>query len=185
MSDLAVSPKATLAADIEVRTVPLGGKLRDFLDVVDPIFAGDAHYVRPLNFELGERLDPKKNPFFEHAEGILFTAHRSGRCVGRISAQIDRAHLEKYGDETAFFGFFDTIDDVEVAQKLLDAAENWLRKRGMKRMIGPFSLYVNEEVGVLVEGFDTPPAMMMAHSRRYQSELCEKVGLEKETLKSS
>ncbi len=180
MSDLAVSPKATLAADIEVRTVPLGGKLRDFLDVVDPIFAGDAHYVRPLNFELGERLDPKKNPFFEHAEGILFTAHRAGRCVGRISAQIDRAHLEKYGDETAFFGFFDTIDDPAVAAALLAKAEGWAREKGMKAIRGPFSLGINEETGCLVEGFDTPPSVMMPHHRAYQAGLIEGAGYVKE-----
>ncbi len=156
------------------------GDIKPFIDAGHEVFRGDPNWVPPLDFELRERLSPKKNPFFKRAEVTLFTAWKDGRLVGRCSAQIDREHLRIWKDDTGFFGFFDTIDDVEVAQKLLDAAENWLRKRGMKRMIGPFSLYVNEEVGVLIEGFDTPPAMMMAHSRKYQSELCEKVGLEKE-----
>jgi hypothetical protein len=180
MSSLVVSPKGALAADLEVRTIPLGGKLRDFLGVVDTIYAGDPHYVRPLDMELTERLNAEKNPFFEHAEGILFTAHAGGRCVGRISAQIDRAHLEKYDDATGFFGFFDTIDDPAVAAALLGKAEAWLREKGMKAVRGPFSLGINEETGCLVEGFDTPPSVMMPHHRKYQADLILGAGYAKE-----
>ena len=102
-------------------------------------------WVPPLHFELSERLDPRKNPFFTRAEVTLFTAWRDGRIVGRCSAQIDREHLRVWNDDTGFFGFFDTIDDEEVAKALLGAAEGWLRRRGMKRMLGPMSLYVNTE----------------------------------------
>lgn len=144
------------------------------------VFRNDPAWVPPLELEIRDRLHPRKNPFFKRAEVTLFTAWKDGRLAGRCSAQIDREHLRLWRDETGFFGFFDTIDDAEVAQALIDAAADWLRKRGMKRMRGPLSLYVNEEVGVLVEGFEHPPVVMMAHSRPYQAALCESAGLQKE-----
>lgn len=164
---------------IEIRQTPIGGDVRAFLNVVDYVYRDDRNYIRPLDFELKQRLS-KKNPFFEHAEGTLFTAHRNGFCVGRCSAQVDRSHLELYNDDTGFFGFFDTIDDQEVATALLDRAGNWLSDRGMKRVRGPFSLNINEEFGCLVDGFDMPPMIMMPHHRRYQGKLIEGAGLTKE-----
>src|SRR5688572_7990871 len=118
---------------IEIREIPIGGKLKDFLGVVDYVYKDDPQYVRPLDMELEQRLS-KKNPFFEHAEGTIFTAHRNGWCVGRCTAQIDREHLARYRDDVGFFGFFDTIDDPDVAEALLDRARRWLSERGMKRM---------------------------------------------------
>lgn len=163
---------------VTIRETPIGGDLRDFLEVVDDIYADDPKYVRPLDMDLKQRLSPK-NPFFEHGEGTVFTAYRDGKCVGRCTAQIDRLHLERYNDQTGFFGFLDTVDDPSVANELLEAARNWLAKRGMKRIRGPISLSVNEELGCLVEGFDTPPMIMMPHHRPYQSALIEKAGLTK------
>ena len=144
------------------------------------VFEGDPAWVPPLDFEIKERLSPKKNPFFNRAEAMLFTAWKGDRLVGRCSASIDREHLRVWKDDTGFFGFFDTIDDLEVARALLDAAEAWLRARGMKRMWGPFSLYANEEVGLLIEGHEAPPMLSMAHSRTYQAALCDALGLAKE-----
>src|SRR5579862_3130877 len=165
----------------EIRQIPMAGSARldDFLNVVDRIYASDPKYVRALDMELKDRLNPKKNPFFEHGEGTVFCAYRSGECVGRVTAQIDHAHLEKYGDRTGFFGFLDTIDDAEVAAGLLESAERWLKVKGMTRVRGPLSLNVNEELGCLVEGFDTPPYMMMPHHRTYQGGLIEKAGYAK------
>jgi hypothetical protein len=157
-----------------------GKDVRDFVRAGHVVFDGDPHWVPPLDFELTERLHPKKNPFFGRAEATLFTAWNDGELVGRISAQIDHEHLKVWKDDTGFFGFFDTIDDAEVGKALVAAAEAWLKSRGMKRMIGPFSLYVNEEVGVLIEGFSTPPVLMMAHSRQWQAKVAEAAGLEKE-----
>ena len=91
------------------------------------------------------------------------------------SAQVDHEHLRVWKDGTGFFGFFDTIDDDDVGRALIEEAASWLRGRGMKRMMGPFSLYVNEEVGVLIDGFDTPPVLMMAHSRKYQAKIRRRV----------
>ncbi len=144
------------------------------------MFAGDPAWVPPLHLELRERLSPAKNPFFKRAEVVLFTAWRDGQLVGRCSAQVDREHLRVHADHTGFFGFFDTVDDPAVASALLDKAAAWLAARGMKRMMGPFSLYANEEVGLLIEGFEHPPVMFMAHSRPYQAALCEGAGLQKE-----
>jgi hypothetical protein len=165
---------------VEIRQVPMGGDLKDFLEVVSYIYRDDKNYVRPLDMELRDRLNPKKNPFFEHGEGTTFTAYRNGKCVGRISAQIDREHLERYRDDTGFFGFFDTVDDDEVARELLARAESWLRGKGMKKALGPFSLSINEELGCLVDGYDTPPVVMMPHHRAYQGGLIEKAGYAKE-----
>jgi hypothetical protein len=165
---------------LEIRETPMGGKLRDFLDVVDYIYKDDKAFIRPLDLDLKERLSPKKNPFFEHGEGVIFTAHKNGRCVGRITAQVDREHLGVHKDETGFFGFFDTTDDEEVARALLQRAESWLRAKGMKRVRGPMSLSVNEEVGCLVEGFEHPPFVLMPHHRPYQGSLIEKAGYAKE-----
>jgi hypothetical protein len=163
---------------VEIRHTPLGGKLEPFLEVVSYIYRSDPNYVRALDFDMKQRLS-KKNPFFEHAEGVILTAHRNGFCVGRATAQIDRAHLALHRDDAGFFGFFDTIDDEEVAKALLDAAAAWLRERGMKRMRGPFSLGINEETGCLVDGFDTPPMILMQHHLPYQGGLIEKAGLAK------
>jgi hypothetical protein len=164
---------------VTIRQTPMGGDIRDFLDVVDRIYAGDSSYVRPLDLEVKERLDPKKNPFFEHGDGTIFTAFRDGVCVGRVTAQIDRAHLDRYKDDTGFFGFLDTVDDPEVSGELLARAESWLRQRGMKRVRGPLSLNINEELGCLVEGFDHPPVMMNPHHRPYQGGLIEQAGYAK------
>jgi hypothetical protein len=164
---------------VDIRQTPMGGGIGDFLDVVDYIYRGDPAYVRPLDMELKDRLNPKKNPFFEHGEGAVFCAYRNGFAVGRCTATIDREHLDRYKDGTGFFGFLDTIDDEEVARALLSRAEAWLRGKGMKRARGPLSLNVNEEMGCLVDGFDTPPYIMMPHHRPYQAALIEKAGYAK------
>lgn len=164
---------------LELRNVPMGGNLKDFLDVTDVIYRDDRCFVRPLDMDLGDRLNPKKNPFFEHAEGTVFLAYKDGRCVGRATAQVDKEHLERHRDDTGFFGFLDTVDDEEVARELLARAEGWLRDRGMKRARGPMSLSINEEMGCLIEGFDTPPMIMTPHHRPYQAGLIEKAGYTK------
>jgi hypothetical protein len=166
---------------IELRELRAGDKkvLKDFLDVVDTIYAGDPSYVRPLDFDVSDRLDRKKNPFFEHAEGTAWVAYRDGRPVGRVTAQIDHEHLKRYHDDTGAFGFFDTIDDPEVARALLEEAGRWVKARGMKRMRGPLSLSMNEEVGCLIEGFHHPPMVMMTYHRPYQGGLIEQAGFGK------
>lgn len=163
---------------VEVRQTPIGGNLRQFLNVVDYIYREDPNYIRPLDMMVKDQLG-KKNPFFQHGEGTTFTAHRNGFCVGRCTAQLDRLHLDRYKDDVGFFGFFDTVDDQEVADALLGAARTWLRSRGMKHIRGPLSLCINEEAGCLIDGFDTPPMFLMPHHRPYQGKLIENAGLPK------
>lgn len=165
---------------IEIARHRPGKGTQDFVEAGRTVFAGDTKWVPPLTLMLSDQLNPKSNPLFAHADVALFTARRDGKLVGRISATIDRNHLLKFQDKTGFFGFFDTVDDVEVAQALLDAAGDWLRDRGMERMRGPMSLSINEEVGLLIEGFEHPPMVMMAHSRPYQQRLADACGLQKE-----
>ena len=129
---------------------------------------------------IGDRLNPKKEPFHKHAEVVLFTAWKDGRLVGRTSATVDRVWLDTWKDDTGHFGYFDTVDDVEVARALVAEAEGWLKARGMKRMNGPMSLSASQEVGLLVSGFEHPPVLDMAHSRSYQGALAEACGLVKE-----
>lgn len=162
---------------LEIREIPLGGDLKHFLSVVDYIYREDPRYIRPLNLDIKQRLSPK-NPFFDHAEGTIFTAHRNGFCVGRITAQIDRSYLARHQDATGFFGFFDTIDDQEVATALLNKARQWCADRGMKRIRGPLSLSANDEAGCLIDGFDMPPMVMMPHHRTYQAGLIRSAGFE-------
>jgi hypothetical protein len=166
-------------ATVEVRQVHPGESLKDFLDVVSSLYADDPVFARPLDQDLKDRLNPKKNPFFEHGEATVFTAHKNGACVGRVTASIDKEHLERYHDDTGFFGFLDTIDDAEVSGALLAKAEAWLAERGMRNARGPVSININEEMGCLVEGFDTPPFILMPHHRPYQAGLIEKAGYAK------
>ncbi|HYP90894.1 MAG TPA: hypothetical protein VEQ59_22160, partial [Polyangiaceae bacterium] len=166
--------------DVEVTVQQPGRDTDDFVRAGYEVFAGDPHWIAPLEMMLRERLDPAKDPFHRHADVALFTAWKHGRLVGRTSATIDRSWLETWHDDTGHFGYFDTIDDVEVASALLGAAQDWLRDRGMKRMNGPMSLSANHDVGVLIDGFDHPPVVDMGHSRSWQGALAEACGLHKE-----
>lgn len=131
------------------------------------VYADDPHWVPPLVFERLDTLDPRKNPFFDHAEVACWIARRGSVPVGRISAQINRAHLARHNDATGHFGFLEADDDQGVFDALLGTAEAWLRARGMRHVVGPYSLSINEESGLLVDGFDTPPSFMMGHARPY------------------
>ena len=164
---------------IEIRRHEPGKDIHDFMRVPHLVFAGDRAWIPPLDLMMKEQLSPGKNAFFAHADVALFTARRDGKLVGRISAHIDREHQKRYQDSVGFFGYFDTVDDVEVARALLEAARTWLRARGMQRMRGPLSFSMNEEVGLLVDGFDDPPMVLMGHAKPYQGQLAEACGLAK------
>jgi hypothetical protein len=139
----------------------------DFLHVPFEVFKGDPNWVPPLFLERHEHLSTKKNPYFKHAEAQLFVAYQNGKPVGRISAQVDTLHLQRYEDATGQFGFLDAIDVAEVFNALFSEAENWLRQRNLKRARGPFSFSINDETGLLIDGFNRPPNMMMGHARPY------------------
>jgi hypothetical protein len=165
---------------VEIRRHEPGHDTADFIHAGDVVYGNDLAWVSPLHMVIGDRLNPKKEPFYRHGEVALFTAHKRGRLAGRISATVDRTWLKTWHDATGHFGYFDTVDDVEVARALVGAAEAWLKQMGMRRMNGPMSLSANQEVGILVDGFEEPPQIDMAHSRRYQGSLAEACGLTKE-----
>lgn len=165
--------------DLVVRAVSSKRDTMDFLQVPFEVFRDDPNWVPPLFFERLEHLSKTKNPYFKHAEAQLFVAYKDGKPVGRISAQIDQLHLERYKDNLGQFGFLDAIDDRAVFQALLMTAEDWLTARGMSRARGPFSFSINDETGLLIEGFDRPPNMMMGHARPYFAGHVEAGGYEK------
>jgi hypothetical protein len=152
--------------------------LDEFIDVPWAIYRDDPQWVPPLLFEQKQRLTPK-NPFFEHARWQAWIARQNGRPIGRISAQIDRLYQERHARQVGYFGMLETGDDGELFADLLQTAENWLRDQGMQTVRGPFNLSVNEECGLLVDGFDTPPCIMMGHSRPYYASHIEAAGYSK------
>jgi len=125
---------------------------------------------------VAQQLDPTRNPFFEHAEAAYFLAEQDGQVVGRIAAIANRLHNETHHDRVGFFGWFDTIDDESVAGALLEATAQWLRDRGFDTIRGPASFSVNDECGVLVDGFDTPNTIMMPHNPPSYPKLIEACG---------
>ncbi|MEX1147849.1 MAG: N-acetyltransferase, partial [Sphingomonadales bacterium] len=160
-------------------TIQTVGTDRDravFMDVPRRVFAGDPAWAPPFLFELRERLDPARNPYFAHAEMAKWLAFRGDEPVGRISAQINREAIRQHGFDHGNFGFFDVADDGEAAAALLKVAEDWLGARSMPHVIGPYNPTINEEPGILVDGFDTAPRMLMAHSRPYYQGFVEAAG---------
>ena len=160
-----------------LRVVPVDApsSLRRFLLVPWSIYADDPAWVPPLLAERRRHLSPR-NPYFGHARFRSWIAYRGKAPVGRISAQVDRLHLERYRDDTGFFGMIEAEDDAGTFRALLETAEGWLRSQGMRRVLGPFSLSINDECGLLVDGFEIPPYIMMGHARRYYGPRIEEQG---------
>jgi hypothetical protein len=152
--------------------------LERFFDVADPLYAGDANWVPPLRSDVA-KVFQDENPFFRHGEMQLFVARRGGKDVGRVAAVLDRNHNEFHGERVAFFGFFESPDDPEVARALLDAVAVWGRERKMTVLRGPTNPTLNDEAGLLVDGYDSPPVLMMTYNPRYYAPLLEGQGLVK------
>jgi hypothetical protein len=166
-------------SDLRVEPVTDRAGTDAFVRLPWAIFHDDPNWIPPLLMERREAIDRNKNPYFRHAEVEFWVARRNGRPVGRISAQVDREHLATHQDATGHFGYIDAEDDPEVFAALLSTAEGWLRARGMARAAGPFSLSTNEETGLLVDGFDRPPSMLMEHARPYYGSRVEEQGYAK------
>ncbi|EIT69408.1 MULTISPECIES: hypothetical protein [Hydrocarboniphaga] len=164
----------TASASSALQIVPVNSpaEFKRFIRLPAQLHKHDPLYVAPLEMERAESLSPKTNPYFEHAEVQFWLAVQGGRDVGRISAQVDK--LAAPG--TGHFGLIDAIDDAEVFSALFETAENWLKARGCTVAIGPFNLSINEETGLLVQGFDTPPAVMMSHDFPYVGTRVEGAG---------
>lgn len=152
--------------------------LESFVSFPLSLYKNDSNWISPLHIERAEHLS-KKNPASEHIEWQAWIAKKEGVVVGRITAQIDRLHNELYGEDTGHFGMIDAIDDGEVFRALFAAAEEWLKSRGVRKVTGPFSLNINQESGLLIDGFDTPPSIMMPHGKPYYGEKIRQQGFEK------
>ena len=164
-----------------VEVIPVGSKaeLERFIRLPMRLNAGDPNWIAPLMFERREALSPKHNPFFEHAEHQFWLARKDGRDVGRISAQIDHLAQTDPAAPAGYFGMIAAEDDADVFAALFATAEAWLRQRGRAQVMGPFNLSINEEVGLLVDGFDTPPMVMMGHDPPYTGARIEAQGYAK------
>ena len=145
-----------------IRPVISKADRKQFVDFAWEIYANDPAWIAPLKDEVHGLLDPKTNPWFEHARAQLWLAERGGKVVGRISAQVDELVLEHMGAGTGQWGFLDALDG-GTAAALIDTAEEWLRAQGMTRALGPFALGVWDEPGLEIEGNDQPPTVMMGH----------------------
>jgi hypothetical protein len=157
-----------------------GGRAReDFIRLPERLYGGQPGYVAPLRLERRMSLSARHNPWFQHGRAQLWVAYRGARPVGRISAQVDQLHLDRHGDATGHFGFIDAEDDPEVFRQLTATAEGWLKQQGMRRIVGPLNLSINEEVGLLVDGFASRPMLMMGYGAPYADARLKDLGYAK------
>jgi GNAT superfamily N-acetyltransferase len=162
---------------IELAVVDNKKTLNEFVELPFAIYRTDPYWVPPLRIAVKELLDRKKHPFYANAEAEFFLARQDGKVVGRIAAIIDRNHNKAHAEEAGFFGFFESVDDVAVARALLERARQWVFERGAKFMRGPVSPSTNYECGLLIDGFDSSPMVMMTYNPRYYAGLMDRVGL--------
>src|SRR5262245_39098462 len=164
-----------------LRVAPVQGRadLDRFIRLPTRLYSGWKGYVAPLVMERRDVLRQDKNPYFRHGTAQYWLAWRGGRPVGRISAQVDQLYLERHGKTTGHFGFLDAEDDPEVFRALVHTAEQWLAERGMRRLLGPFNLSSNEECGLLIDGFEATPMMMMGFSPPYVAQQVSALGFRK------
>ncbi|HEB87943.1 MAG TPA: N-acetyltransferase [Deltaproteobacteria bacterium] len=161
---------------VEVIPISLPRETVRFVKTWFKIYENDPHWVPPLYFERKRFFDPRRNPYFKVAQVQCFVAVRDGRDVGTIAATVDEAY-QADSPGTGFFGFFEFIEDVEVAGALLDRARDWLADRGMETAVGPFNFNSNHEFALLVDGFDSDPYIANPHNSAYYPEIYEAVGL--------
>ena len=166
-------------SSVGVRPVESRGDLRAFIDLPFGLHAGSAQWVPPLKVERRLFLNKRFNAYFKHGDAQLFLARREGRVVGRVSAQIDHAFNRYQGNDWGQFGFLEAEADQEVFEALLEAASAWLRARRRDRMVGPMDFSMNEESGVLIEGFEREPFIKQPWHPPYYQRMCERAGLTK------
>jgi len=156
---------------MEIRKVLSKKDMMRFVTFPHQLYKNNENYVPTLNI-LAKRMLNNKNPFLKHSEIALFLAIEKDVVVGRIAAIYNKTHLDIYNDNTGFFGFFDTVNDVSVAKLLFDTCENWLKNKGLTKIIGPTNLTTNDSCGLLVEGFQYPPMVVMPYNDEYYNRLC-------------
>jgi len=160
----------------EIRPVTNKTDLKKFIRLPWKIYKDHPHWVPPLIRDVKFKLNREKHPFFEHARMELFVAENGNEIVGRIAAVVNERYNEFHHEKLGFFGMFECVDDLETARLLYTAAEDWCRKEGMDRILGPVNLSMNDECGFLLEGFDLDPAIMMPYTPEYYLKLSEECG---------
>jgi hypothetical protein len=167
------------AVSVEVRAVSSRRDRREFIELPFRLHSTSPQWVPPLRLERHIFHSRRMNAYFKHAAAQEFIATRDGRVVGRISAQVDEAYDAQHGPGTGMFGFLEMEDDAEVAGALVGAAREWLAARGRHRMIGPMDYTMNDECGLLIEGYLREPMIKQPWHPAYYQRLCEGAGLEK------
>lgn len=170
---------AKSASAIEIKRVETKKDWDAFIELPWKIYQGDSHWVPPLRIAVRDTLDVNKNPFFKHAYMIPLLAYRGGEVVGRVVGVVDDNNNKYHNEAAVFFGFFESIDDQAVADALLSEVVKWGKSRGMNVLRGPMNPSTNHECGLLVEGFNDSPSIMMTYNPPYYVTLFEKWGLQK------
>jgi RimJ/RimL family protein N-acetyltransferase len=165
--------------ELRIKAVETASELDRFVRLPSALYQGHPGFAPPLILERREALDGRKNPYFRHGEARYWLAYHGNQPVGRISAQIDRLYIERHGGDCGHFGLIDAVDDPAVLRTLTDAAGAWLRGRGMRNMLGPFNLSSNEECGLLIDGFDAAPMLMMGYAPPYLNHRLSELGFVK------
>lgn len=163
----------------ELTTVTSKKERKQFLKFPYSHYNGDEHWVAPLMMEQKKLIDQNENPFYNNADIGMFLIRQNGEVCGRIAAIEDHRYNEYHNSKTGFFGFFECIDDQTVASLLVKAATGWLKDRGLTEVIGPANPSMMDEVGILVEGFDQYPSILMPYHKRYYDRLLKTEGFEK------
>ncbi|OQX95704.1 N-acetyltransferase [candidate division KSB1 bacterium 4572_119] len=168
-------------SDSTIEVIPVSTKkdMKSFIKFPWKIYKNDPMWVPPLISQQKAMLNKKKNPFFEHSEADFFIAKKGGEIVGTIAAILNNRHNQIHNENIGFFGFFETIEDFTVAKKLLDTAMDWAKEKNLDSVRGPASYSQNDVCGLLIDGFDTPPAILMAHNPKYYQDFIEKYGFGK------
>ncbi len=165
---------------VEVRKVGSKKELKDFIDFPHRLYSNDDNYVPELYLAQKDLLNKDKHPFFDHSTADFFLAYKDEHIVGRIAAIKNNNYISYTGDKTGNFGFFDVVEDYSIAEKLFETAVDWMKSNDMQSIMGPTNYSTNETCGVLVEGFETPPTVMMTYNKPYYVDFIEKYGFKSE-----
>lgn len=168
-----------MADNIEIIEIESESDKRKFIEFPYEMYKGNKYWVEPLRFDVKNNLSEKKNPFYQHSKLKLWMAKKNGEIIGRIAGIINDNHNEFHRDKVGFFGFFECINDKNAAKLLFDKAAEFVKENGMNILRGPVSPSTNDECGLLVDGFDMPPVMLMPYNPEYYKELLESYGFKK------